>query len=222
VLLIDTYDTVAGARHAAEVAHELAGEGITIAGVRLDSGDVGALARKVRDVLDEAGVPEVQILASGDLDEHKVAALVGDGAPIDAFGVGTQLGTSADAPALGAVYKLVEDAGGPKMKLAAGKVTQPGRKQVWRCDGRDVVSLHDEDAPGGRPLLRPVMAGGRRTWSEPLAASRDRCTAALAALPDELRSLAPATGAGPAWPVELSPGLADLAARVQAGLGGNT
>jgi nicotinate phosphoribosyltransferase len=220
VLLIDTYDTVAGARHAAEVARDLAREGVAVAGVRLDSGDLGALATQVRDVLDEAGLPEVQILASGDLDEHQIAALLGEGAPIDAFGVGTQLGTSFDAPALGAVYKLVEDAGGPKMKLAAGKVTQPGRKQVWRCEDRDVVSLHDEDVPGGRPLLRPVMAGGTRTWTEPLAASRDRCTAALAALPDRLRTLAPVPGPGDPWPVELSPGLGDLMARVRAGLGG--
>jgi nicotinate phosphoribosyltransferase len=218
VLLIDTYDTVAGARHAAEVAHELAGGGISITGLRLDSGDLGTLARQVREVLDDAGLPDVQILASGDLDEHRIAALLAEGAPIDAFGVGTQLGTSADAPTLGVVYKLVEDAEGPKMKLAAGKVTQPGRKQVWRCEGRDVVSLHDEVVPGGRPLLQPVMAGGTRTWSEPLPASRERGVAALASLPDPLRSLAPTEG--PAWPVELSPGLTALSQRIRADLAG--
>ena len=132
VLLIDTYDTVDGARNAADVARELAPEGITIRGVRLDSGDLGTLAAEVRAVLDDSNLREVRIIASGDLDEHRIAALIAAGAPIDAFGVGTQLGTSADAPALGAVYKLVEDEGGPKLKLATGKQTLPGRKQVWR------------------------------------------------------------------------------------------
>jgi nicotinate phosphoribosyltransferase len=215
VLLIDTYDTVDGARHAAEVAHELAGEGIRINGVRLDSGDLGALAHQVRGLLDREGLPDVRILASGDLDEHKVAALLAGGAPIDAFGVGTQLGTSADAPTLGAVYKLVEDAAGPKMKLSSGKVTRPGRKQVWRLDDRDVLSLHDEDVPGGRPLLRQVMAGGRRTAVESLAAIRERATATIAGLPAPLRSLAPTTG--PLWPVDISPGLERLCVSVQAG-----
>jgi nicotinate phosphoribosyltransferase len=216
VLLIDTYDTVDGARRAAEVAHELAPEGITIAGVRIDSGDLGALAHQVRAVLDDAGLPDIHILASGDLDEHRVAALLAEGAPIDAFGVGTQLGTSADAPALGAVYKLVEDADGPRMKLAAGKVTLPGRKQVWRLADRDVVSLHDEDVPGGRPLLTRAMAGGRRTHAEPLDRLRERATATIAGLPPVLRELAPADE--PVWPVDVSPGLGDLASRVHAGL----
>jgi nicotinate phosphoribosyltransferase len=110
----------------------------------------------------------------------------------------------------------VEDAAGPKMKLAEGKVTLPGRKQVFRLADRDVVALHDEDVPDGRPLLVPVMAGGRRTASEPLAQSRERCMAALAALPPELRSLEPAPY--PVWRVDTSPGLAALAARVHAGL----
>ena len=218
VLLIDTYDTVAGARRAAAVADELAGEGITISGVRLDSGDLGALAHEVRAVLDDAGQPDIEILASGDLDEHRIAALLAGGAPIDAFGVGTQLGTSADAPTLGAVYKLVEDAEGPKMKLASGKVTLPGRKQVWRLDDHDVLSLADEVVPGGRPLLVQVMAGGRRTAVEPLDAVRSRATASIAGLPQPLRELAPSDSA--VWPVEISPGLDGLAARVQAGLDG--
>jgi nicotinate phosphoribosyltransferase len=207
---------VAGAHRAAEVAHELAGDGIAIAAVRLDSGDLGALAHEVRAVLDDAGLPDIDILASGDLDEHRIAALLADRAPIDAFGVGTQLGTSADAPTLGAVYKLVEDAAGPKMKLASGKVTLPGRKQVWRMDDHDVLSLDDEDVPGGRPLLVPVMAGGRRTVVESLDDVRARATATIAGLPDVLTDLTPP--GGPVWPVEISPGLGGLAARVQAGL----
>jgi nicotinate phosphoribosyltransferase len=218
VLLIDTYDTVEGARNAAEVAHDLAGEGIHISGVRLDSGDIGALAVEVREVLDAAGLHDVQILASGDLDERRIAVLLADGAPIDAFGVGTQLGTSADAPALGAVYKLVDDANGPKMKLAEGKVTLPGRKQVWRCDDRDVLGLHDDEVPGGRPLLAQVMDGGRRLGPpEPLDTIRERCVATLAALPPHLRALEPASG--PQWPVDVSDGLQALADKVRDQLG---
>jgi nicotinate phosphoribosyltransferase len=217
VLLIDTYDTVEGARRAAEVAHELAGEGIAIAAVRLDSGDLAELSVQVRGVLDDAGLAGVGIIASGDLDEHRIAALLAGGAPIDAFGVGTQLGTSADAPTLGAVYKLVEDADGPKMKLASGKVTLPGRKQVWRLDDRDVVSLHGEEVPGGRPLLERVMAGGRRTVTEDLATVRARTVASLGWLPPDLRWL-DATEGDPPWPVATSRGLDALAARIHAGL----
>ncbi|HEX5367597.1 MAG TPA: nicotinate phosphoribosyltransferase [Acidimicrobiales bacterium] len=216
VLLIDTYDTVAGARNAAAVARELAPEGITVTGVRLDSGDLGTLSVEVRTVLDDAGLPGVAILASGDLDEHRIAALLDGGAPIDAFGVGTQLGTSADAPTLGAVYKLVEDVEGPRMKLASGKVTLPGRKQVWRLEDHDVVSLHDEEVPGGRPLLRPVVQRGRRIDAEPLVEVRARAMASVAWLPPALRDLAPADG--PVWPVVTSPGLGRLAAAVHAQL----
>jgi nicotinate phosphoribosyltransferase len=215
VLLIDTFDTVEGAHHAVEVARELAGDGIGVGGVRLDSGDLGALATQVRAVLDAAGLTEVDIVASGDLDEHRIQELCAAGAPIDAFGVGTQLGTSGDAPSLGAVYKLVEDDDGPKMKLATGKVTLPGRKQVWRSDTGDVVGLHDDDL-AGRPLLRRVMAGGHRTGPpEPLDDIRARCTTALAALPDVLRVLEPSTE--PLWPVTTSPRLTALADRVRLG-----
>ncbi|MGH9212332.1 MAG: nicotinate phosphoribosyltransferase [Acidimicrobiales bacterium] len=221
VLLLDTYDTLVGAGHVVEVAHELAGDGIEIAAVRLDSGDLGRLSLEVRRILDDAGLDPVRIFASGDLDEHRVAALVAQGAAIDAFGVGTQLGTSADAPSLGAVYKLVEDADGPKMKLAEGKVTLPGRKQVWRCADRDVVGLHDEDVDVGRPLQVQVMERGRRTDAgrEPLEQARTRGMHALAALPDGLRSLAPSASAPGPWPVELSSGLEAMARRVQIELG---
>jgi nicotinate phosphoribosyltransferase len=217
VLLIDTYDTVEGARHAAEVAQELAGEGMRISAVRLDSGDLARLAVDVRAVLDEAGLFDVRILASGDLDEHRIAELLAADAPIDAFGVGTQLGTSGDAASLGAVYKLVDDASGPRMKLAEGKVTLPGRKQVWRLPDRDVLGLHDEHVAGGRPLLVDAMADGRRLEPpEPLAAIRQRCLAALAGLPPELRSLDPVDD--PVWPVDISAGLAALADKVRSGL----
>jgi nicotinate phosphoribosyltransferase len=224
VLLLDTYDTVRGARHAAEVATELRSEGIHIVGVRLDSGDIAAQSLEVRAILDEADLDDVQIIASGDLDEHRIADLLAAGAAVDAFGVGTQLGTSADAPALGAVYKLVEDDGGPKMKLAEGKITLPGRKQVWRRDGGDVVGLESE-VVAGRPLLVPVMAGGRRlpAGAESLGDVRARCRAALAALPPALRSLArvdaelEGDGAGD-WPITLADGLRSLTAEVRAEL----
>jgi nicotinate phosphoribosyltransferase len=181
VLLIDTYDTVEGARRAADV---MTATGITARGVRLDSGDLDRLSRQVRAVLDDAGYTGVQILASGDLDEYRVADLVGAGAPIDAFGVGTRMGTSDDAPSLGMVYKLAEQAGQPRLKLSAGKETLPGRKQVWRTDGTDVIGLVDEDGPpNGRPLLRPVWRDGRRLEPSDLGAARLRCAAALAAAP---------------------------------------
>jgi nicotinate phosphoribosyltransferase len=191
VLLIDTYDTENGARVAAEVANDLRPEGITIDAVRLDSGDLGALSRSVRDILDELGAPEVRIFASNDLDEYRIAELLAAGAPIDGFGVGTMLGTSADAPYLSVVYKLVEDQSGGKAKRSPGKPSWPGRKQVYRQDGRDVIALVDRGPePHGRPLLAHVMAGGRRTGPPgDLAAARRRRADAVAALPPELRSL---------------------------------
>lgn len=212
-LLIDTYDTVEGARRAARVAGELAVEGITIGAVRLDSGDLDRLSREVRGVLDDAGHPEIRILASGDLDEYRIAALVTAGAPIDAFGVGTQLGTSADAPSLGAVYKLVADAGGPRMKFSEGKVSFPGRKQVYRFDAggepdHDLLALRGERVDGGRPLLERVMAGGRRVAPpEPIEVAAARRRAAVAALPSRFRALEPAR---PPYPVRRSSGLRTL------------
>lgn len=227
VLLVDTYDTLQGVENAIEVAHELAPEGIEIGGVRLDSGDLNALAVEARRMLNQAGLSSTRIIASGDLDEHRIADLVAQDAPIDAFGVGTQLGTSGDAPSLGAVYKLVEDARRPRMKLAADKVTMPGRKQVWRFDDRDVVGLHDEDLPGGRPLLQQVMAGGKRSgdgsaWSA--GSARDRCREALGSLHPALRPLEPfapardSEGGPERWRVDHSDGLQTLAEELRASL----
>jgi len=196
------------------VADELDGEGIRIAAVRLDSGDLDRLSREVRAVLDHAGRREIRICASGDLDEHRIAALVAAGAPIDSFGVGTQLGTSADAPSLGAVYKLVADATGPKMKLSEDKVSFPGRKQVHRFEAggeadHDLLALRDEPVDGGRPLLGRVMTAGRRLAApEPLERARERCRAAVA----RCRPGSPGAGAGraPPYPVRRSPGLERL------------
>jgi len=223
-LLLDTYDTEEGARRAARVTRELAAEGRTVTGVRLDSGDLVVCSRTVRRVLDEAGCTDVRIIVSGDLDEYVVTDLLAAGAPVDAFGVGTRLGTSADVPHLGVVYKLVADVDGPRAKRSPGKVTLPGAKQVWRRrDGAgvpvgDVLALEDEVVPEAEPLLRQVVAGGRRLSRPPLLEARERCTAAVRALPPELRSLA--VEAVPPFPVELTPGLLALAEVVGGPLGG--
>jgi len=195
-LLIDTNDTLAGADIVAALGDELRAAGMVPGAVRLDSGDVVELARGVRAILDRAGLSDVRIFVSGDLDEYRIASVLAAGAPIDGFGVGTRLGTSADAPSLGVVYKLVEGAGGPTMKHSTDKLSLPGRKQVYRVepDGTyayDVLTLFDEPAPPHtRPLLEPVMAKGPRTRPpEPLDIVRDRATAALRALPPALHAL---------------------------------
>jgi nicotinate phosphoribosyltransferase len=198
-LLIDTYDTVAGAHQAVIVAREMEGRGARLAGVRLDSGDLVQLSREVRRILDDAGLSYVRIFASGGLDEDEVARCLDAGAPIDAFGVGTRMNVSADAPYLDIAYKLVRYEGRDVLKLSPGKVTWPGEKQVYRLGGsdgrfeRDVLALRDEPAPPGsaEPLLRPVMAGGRRVEAAPtLATIRERCARQVAALPETLRRLA--------------------------------
>jgi nicotinate phosphoribosyltransferase len=222
VLLIDTYDTEQGARHTVQVAREMAGEGVRISGVRLDSGDLARLSRSVRRILDDGGLTDTSIFASGDLDEHRIIELLASGAPIDAFGVGTQLSTSADAPNLGAVYKLVADESGPKIKLSADKVTLPGVKQVWRVgteggDVYDVIALADEAPPAGeheaaRPLLESVMIRGRRTRPDPpLDELQRRCRDAIDRLPARLRSLQQRERP---YEVRWSPGVADLVARL--------
>jgi nicotinate phosphoribosyltransferase len=218
VLLIDTFDTEEGARRAARVANELASERCRLRGVRIDSGDLGPLARSVRKILDEAGLSDVLIILSGDLDEYRIDALLQAGVPADRFGVGTQLGTSGDAPALGSVYKLVAQAGDPKIKLSTGKATLPGRKQLYRFsfDGRyesDVLALEDEQVTGGRPLLECVLAGGRRLGGPSrLEDVRARCGAGLERLPDRLRRL---EGTVEPYEVKLSAGLAKLLAQMR-------
>jgi nicotinate phosphoribosyltransferase len=217
VLLIDTYDTVSGAKKVAALAPALAANGIAIRGVRLDSGDLAALSREVRHVLDDAGLRDAIIFASGNLDEYRVAELVADGAPIDSFGIGTSLATSSDAPYLDCVYKLQEYEGRARRKRSAGKATWPGRKQVFRrhaADGTlagDIVSL-ESDTQSGEPLLVPVMRGGRRV-SAPvaLAAARGYAERELGRLPLSLRALC--DSAEP-YTAEIAPGLRALAAEV--------
>jgi nicotinate phosphoribosyltransferase len=188
--LVDTYDTGTGVATAARVLRSLGlGPGCAI---RLDSGDLGALAVRARAVLDAAGLPQVRIVASGGLDEFSVDRLVRSGAPIDTYAVGTRVGVCADAPYLDCAYKLVDYAGRPVMKLSSAKVTAPGRKQVFRRPGfADLIALHDEfPPPAGVPLLQTVMRSGRRVAKPP---SRDdarrRFTADLARLPTQARRI---------------------------------
>jgi len=169
ILLLDTYDTIAGTWNAVQVAKEMEAGGTRLMAVRLDSGDFDALSRKVRKILDESGFDDVKILASGGLDEYELETLVNDGAPIDLFGVGTKAGVSADAPWSDMAYKLVCFDDRPVMKLSPDKVSLPGAKQVFRtkdADGmfaKDIIALHDEELPGGLPLLEEVMRNGKRT-----------------------------------------------------------
>lgn len=205
ILLVDTYDTMEGIEKIIELSEEL-GDGFRIRGVRLDSGDLGELASSSRERLDEAGLHEVEIFASGGLDEHKIAAFVEDGRPIDGFGVGTRMGVSSDAPKLDCAYKLVDYAGQGRLKLSTGKQTLPGRKQVFReyDDGAigDVIGRRGEDLDG-RSLLVEVMRGGERTEAghTDLDTARERAANEIAKLPDAIRGLAPADEP---YPVELS------------------
>lgn len=218
-LLVDTYDTEAAVAKVVALAPQLAREGIAIGGVRLDSGDLGAHAKAVRALLDQAGLGALTIFASGNLDEGRIAQLLADGAPIDGFGVGTSLDTSSDAPALDAVYKLQDYAGVARRKRSEGKATWPGVKQVCRrYDGegrleRDCVQLATESCDG-EALLQPCLLGGRRVaQAATLDQCRARCAAQLLALPDALRSLQPA--ARP-YHAEISEALRALAREVDA------
>lgn len=185
--LVDTYDVHQGVRNAITVIHE---QGLVEhLGIRLDSGDLATLAREARTILDGAGLPQVRILASGGLDEHSVARLVASGAPIDAFGVGTRIGVSADAPTLDSAYKLVEYDGDPVVKLSAEKESFPGRKQVFRGDDGDVLCLRDEPPPHDtQPLLVAAMRRGERVGRPTtLRDARARFEEDLRWLPTEAR-----------------------------------
>ena len=207
-LLLDTYDTEAAARKVVALAPRLARDGIMVAGVRLDSGDLGAHARAVRAILDAGGLASVRIFVSGGLDEAAIARLEAS-APIDGYGIGTELTTSGDRPSLDCAYKLQVYAGMPKRKRSEGKATWPGRKQVFRrvgADGRlcgDVLTV-EGDEHLGEPLLQPVMRHGRRlAAARPLAESRALAQAEMARLPDHLRDLA----AADPYPVAIAPAL---------------
>jgi nicotinate phosphoribosyltransferase len=195
VLLVDTYDTVEGVGRAIEIAQAMGRPHVRA--VRLDSGDLLALSKAARQMLDAAGFGAIRIFASGGLDEGEIDRLLASGAPIDAFGVGTSAVVSSDAPALDSAYKLVSYAGRPRIKLSTGKVTLPGRKQVFRRsrNGRfesDEIALSDERLEGER-LLVEVMRNGRRTTEgvSTLSEARERAKAQLACLPPEMGNLEP-------------------------------
>jgi nicotinate phosphoribosyltransferase len=209
-LLVDTYDTPEGVRRAAALEPPPRA-------VRLDSGDLAAMAFQARAILDEAGRRGVEIIASGDLDEFRIAELIAKGAPIDAFGVGTEMITSRDAPALSMVYKLVALEGQGRVKLSAGKRTYPLGKQVWRRSderGRfesDHVTRFDETADNGVPLLAPVLHQGQPASPLPsLAAIRDHARTQRSALPDRLRGI----NARPGYSIDYSDALEDEARRL--------
>jgi nicotinate phosphoribosyltransferase len=217
-LLIDTYDNAAGAEKAAQVANEMAARGERLRAVRLDSGDIAAISKEVRRILDGHGLTGVRILASGGFDEHKIAKVLGAGGLVDSFAVGTKMGVSADAPYFDIAYKLVKYGDRPVMKLSTGKVTLVDKKQVWRrtdAQGRlsgDTIALRDEPLGEGTPLLEPVMRQGRLTRPLPsLKESRDYFLAQFARLPEAYKALE----APPAYPVDLSAGLTALQAQVE-------
>jgi nicotinate phosphoribosyltransferase len=222
VFLIDTYDTEAAARKVVALAPRLKDAGITIRGVRLDSGDLIKLSKNVRRILDDGGLAQVTIFASGGLEEDQLMAIAKANAPIEGFGIGTNLTTSSDAPALDCAYKLQEYAGLPRRKLSTGKETWPGRKQVWRHygpDGRmagDTLSVENDDKPGER-LTHQVMQAGKRLGPQPtLSEIRARAARQLELLPEPLHKLVP----GATYPVGVGKALIDLAAELDRHLRG--
>lgn len=216
VLLIDTYETEAAARKVVALAAQLKEQGISIHGVRLDSGDLAEHARKVRRILDRGGLTATKILVSGNLDEERIHALVAGQAPIDSFAIGTAMTTSADAPYLDCAYKLQEYAGRPCRKRSEGKATWPGRKQVYRRIGTDerlngdIITI-EGDCQEGRPLLGHVMQGGHRLTSPPsLEEIRRHARLSLAQLPDPLRRI----DRSAPYDVRISTALTELAHQV--------
>jgi nicotinate phosphoribosyltransferase len=212
VFLIDTYDTLEGAKNAVKVAGEMKKKGVSLKGVRLDSGDMAQLSRQVRSILDDAGLGDVKVFVSSGFDEYKIARIIADGGKIDAFGVGTKVGVSADAPYLDVVYKLVRFKDRDVRKLSPGKTTLAGEKQVFRktdAQGRfveDVIGLRDDTIEDGRPLLEKVMGNGK-TLHPPLTLQeiRDRFKANFSLLDDKYKSI----DAAVSYPVTLSPRLAE-------------
>jgi len=221
LLLIDTFDDVAGAKKAAIVAKELEQKGFKLSGVRIDSGDLVEISKKVRALLDEKELDYVKIFASGDLDEYKIEKLLSKGAKIDAFGVGTRMSTSEDRPYADVIYKLCEKMNktgrfAPTMKLSKGKITLPRRKQVFRVKDntrnfvKDVIALHNERVEG-EPLLIKVMEKGKIVYELPsLEEIRKRALENLSRLPQKYKSLKRT----PRYPVELSPRLKKIISKL--------
>jgi nicotinate phosphoribosyltransferase len=217
VLLVDTYDTLVGVRKVIDLAKEL-GANFQVKAVRLDSGNLLELSIRARQLLDDAGLQSVEIFASGNLDEQGIAGLLARGAPIDGFGIGTEMGVSPDAPVVDLAYKLVGYEGRGRVKLAPEKSNLPGSKQVFRMEhgglaSHDVIAEEGEPIPG-RPLLRTVMVDGARVEQErvTLDGARARTKAELERLPSRLRSLPPAD---PPYDVRISAKLAEETERLR-------
>jgi nicotinate phosphoribosyltransferase len=198
---------VAGAQKAAVVGREMAEQGHKLVGVRLDSGDMAQLSRQVRKILDDADLEDTEVLASSSFDEYKIAKMITQGAAIDAFGVGTKMGVSSDAPYFDMVYKLVQYGGRPIMKLSTGKVNLPGEKQVFRKTdpqghfSEDVIGTGDETIEGKRPLLEPVMEKGELLRNHPsLEEIQERFRKNFESLDDSYKALE----GTPSYPVKLT------------------
>jgi nicotinate phosphoribosyltransferase len=211
-LLIDTYDTIEGARNAVEVAREMASRGQKLLGVRIDSGDLAAQARAVRKVFDDANLPELKIVGSSGLDEFELAELTRSNTPFDSYGIGTKMGMSADAPWADMSYKLVEYERRPLLKLSPGKTSWPGKKQVFRLrdsEGklvRDVIGLREENLAGER-LLKEVLRDGKMLHRQPsLMESRNLFAEEFAALPEGVKRIRDPSP----YPVAFSRGLEAL------------
>jgi nicotinate phosphoribosyltransferase len=196
ILLIDTYDTVAGARKAVELAKEMAARGQSLHGVRIDSGDLANSAVEVRKIFDEAGLKDVKIIGSGGLDEYDLADFSDANVPFDSYGVGTKMGVSADAPWSDIAYKLVEYNGRSVLKLSPGKVSLPGKKQVFRMTDKqgqlqkDIITLRDENVAGAESLLKRVMTRGEITPSFPsLEESRSAFLSEFVKLPEPIKKI---------------------------------
>ena len=218
ILLIDTYETLAGAHKAVEIAKQMAAKGQRLQGVRIDSGDLGTLAFEVRKIFDEAGFSDVKIVGSGGLDEFDLAAFSEANIPFDSYGVGTKMGVSADAPWFDIAYKLVEYHQRPVLKLSTGKISWPGRKQVFRTRDRheqlqkDIIALRDENVAEAEPLLRKVMANGQRCVPDPpLEKIKEDCLAELGQLSNSVKAIRKPDF----HPVELSPRLRELREEIE-------
>lgn len=213
IFLIDTFDTIQGAKNAASVAKEMKKRGKSPVGVRLDSGKMADLSRKVRKILDDEGLSDLKIFASGGFDEFKIADIISKGAEIDAFGVGTKVGVSADAPYLNIVYKMVKFKDRDVRKLSPGKISLAGEKQVFRISDekgryqKDTVGLRGDVVNDGEPLLEKVMENGKCLRPHPsLQKIRERFNHNISLLDETYKSLKPRTD----YPVEMSPQLEEL------------
>ncbi len=215
-LLVDTYDAIGGTRRVVDISAELNRRNIPLKGIRLDSGNLAQLAFQARQILDAGGLKDVQIFASGNLDEYAIFDLCAQGTPITGFGVGTKMDVSADAPYMDCAYKLMEYAGKPRLKKSEGKTTWPGRKQVYRRSrgseiAGDILTV-EGDLQEGTPMIRTYMRGGKRIEeSESLTAIRSRAVEGLRSLPLHLRALKD----HPPYPVKISEKLIDLKKQIE-------